>query len=155
MPNRLKMWMLKSRSYFLLVQSKIWTARCHRDWLNFCPAEAWLHGCVVTRGRLQTDIGFTNRKFNQHCVNVALRTNLKKDDAQHNDMVSSKCCQTLGSSSGTEGWTKFWYLLLEAWNLGKLDSWSLKHAEPGMYAKLCRPIKLEQMRSWYSSWFKY
>ena len=86
MPNHLKMWTLKSRSYFLPVQSKIWTARCHRDRLNFSPAEAWLHGCVVTRGRLQTDIGFTNRKFNQHCVNVALRTNLKKDDVQHNGL---------------------------------------------------------------------
>lgn len=25
-------------------------------------------------------------KFNQHCVNVALWTNLKKDDAQHNGL---------------------------------------------------------------------
>ena len=86
MPNHLKMWKLKSRSCFLPVQSKIWTARCHHDRQNFSPAEAWLHGCVVTRGRLQTDIGFTNRKFNQHCVNVALRTNLKKDDVQHNGL---------------------------------------------------------------------
>ena len=47
--NSTKIWTLKSRSNFLSVRSKNWTARCeHRDRRNFllhkCVA-AWMRGC--------------------------------------------------------------------------------------------------------------
>ena len=136
MPNRLKMWTLKSRLYFLLVQSKNLNSK----------VSPWPAKFLSSRGMVAWMCGYERKIANGYWIYVSeiqpavcersLTDKPKKGRCTTYIMVSSKCCQTLGSSSGTEGWPKFWYLLLEAWNLGKLDSWSLRHAEPGMYVAL-------------------
>ena len=72
---------------------------------------------------------FTSQKFNQYCMKVALQTNLKKENAQHNGLPQL----SLGGSTEQWHWMIIDDLSSGIFCLRPEIQASLRHAKPGMY----------------------